>query len=199
MTAVLVPCMTCMPRMLSSLTRVQGARPAVASLSSKAGNLQARFLSIASDHRKRAELPIQICGLSTSNFATAGKRDLCSGPKAGLAAPDVARKPGAWIDSGLSIEGRRVVRTASIRGARAFATLRSARRENQQAGVQVGFCTCIDGGKSKLRHGTSSRVWRNWRHSQLQQQQQQQQRRMYSSKDGFGGGQHFPHSDQVQG
>ena len=95
------------------------------------------------------------------------------------------------------------MRTGSIRGARPFTTLRSARYEHSQVRVQVGFCTSIEGATPSLRHGTS-RLGRDWRHAQQQQrqqqqQQQQQQQRMYSSKDGFGGGQHFPHSDQVQG
>ena len=185
--------MTCMPRMLSSLTRTQGVRPAVASLSNKAGALQARSPSIATDKSKWAEAPqVQPCGLSRGNFVTAAKsEDLCSGPKAGLAFAYVARKPGAWIGRGLSTEGRSDVCTGSTRGTRRFAALRSARYHNSQVGVQVGFCTSIVGATPSLRQGTS-RAGIDWRHAQ------QQQRRMYSGKDGFGGGQHFPHSDQVQ-
>lgn len=182
--------------MLSSLTRTQGARPAVASLSNKAGTLQPRSPAIPTDTSKWASQPqVQVCGLSRSNFATAAKsEDLCSGPKAGLAFADVARTPGAWIGRGSSMEGRGAVRTGSTRGARPFSTLRSARYQNSRVGVQVGFCASVEGATPSLRNGTA-RLGIDLRHAQ---QQQQQQRRMYSGKDGFGGGQHFPHSDQVQ-
>lgn len=189
---VSVPCITCMPRMLSSLTRTQGVRPAVASLSNKTGTLQARSPAIATDESKWAAAPqVQLCGLSRSNLVTAAKsEDLGSGPKAGLAFADVARTPGAWIGKGLFIEGRSAVCTGSTRGARRFATLRSARYQNSRVGVQVGFCTSIEAATPSLGQG-ASRLAIDWRHAQ-------QQRRMYSGKYGFGGGQHFPHSDQVQ-
>lgn len=197
-----------MPRMLSSLQRTQGARPAVISLNNRAGKARPRTVLAVVD--KWSAQPSQLRSLYSCTTGNSGARiridavHHCCPTKTktehGTLAPMLAVLAG-----GASGKGRGRLSVLSCRGARPFATLRTSRYDYAQVPLQAGVVAASShrqgtpNGRaaSNIGLGVSPRrppLLRVRRHAQ---QQEQQQRRWYSSEDGFGGGQHFPHSDQV--
>lgn len=187
--------------MLSSLPRSHGARPAVHFLGrSGVGSPRLRSpVCVPANQWLRQQSNAVFAVSRAENVEQAQHSSCCNrrvdGNETGLGAARALESGVAMLFSTRFKEGGRVSVTIG-QEVRRFVTLRRTSTAAQvgHASSRRGIAVQSDGGWPCLGRGGHT-PWR-----QRKQQPRQgvlQQRRAYSSKDEFGGGQHFPHSDQV--
>lgn len=189
------------PSMLSSLPRSHGARPAVHFLGrSGVGSPPLRSpVCVPANQWLRQQSNAVFAVSRAENVEQAQHSSSCcnrrvDGNETGLGDAR-ALESGVAIFSARCKEGRGFSGTIG-QEVRRFVTLRrtSTAVRVGHASSRRGITVQSEGGWPWLGRGGNT-PWR-----QRKQQPRQgvvHQRRAYSSKDGFGGGQHFPHSDQV--
>lgn len=195
--------MPCVSGMLSPLRRAQGAGPTVQAVAKRVGTSRSQPPAVSAANWSTQES--QSRGVfTTSNFSSPSVSESAHGfssAKEELAATSAARVLGVGGGTRATNKGTGAL-TRPAEGARPLVTLCTSVHDCSQVPVQGGR---ISTGRATSinRLGASSpsaqeRGSADHHHHQLQHLQHRQQRRLYSSKDGFGGGQHFPHSDQVR-
>lgn len=192
-----------MPSMLSSLPRSQGARPVVQLLgSSGVGSPRSRSPVCLPANGWPQQQNDAVFAVSRAEGRTASCHDArccccnCSRVHRSATRLGAARA----LESGVA----RVTARGNERGGRSVMIGQEARPRGASATtvvVQVGRSdrgmAVQSEGRSPSSLGRGHTPWRQRKQQQRQGLVQHQQQRAYSSKDGFGGGQHFPHSDQV--
>lgn len=181
--------------MLSSLSRTQGARPAVLSLSNRAGTPRPQSSAGAVDKwpsRDRQAPSVSI--VTPAHSTSAGSFSAKSRQSHGASSSALGKARISGVGNGAA-QGRCKLSVQAHGATQSVAEqLRSPRCDNGlsscvQLGSSGGLVRAPEAGLAPAPRPPAGRE-RGRAH-------QQQRRRSYSSKDGFGGGQHFPHSDQV--